>query len=303
MSLKRNIRFYQDNLIPVNKLSTELLPEINNIIYEAQGDNETLWIEESTKQLAEWNNIFKSTYIRWALAINGLHLAQEKYSKPEFYENKQFTISGIRKNGENHIVRPIMYWDGQTAAKSHFETVNMIASYGLIDLYGLFEEAILSLFRIYRYHHPEQVLIGPENKEMRKLLKNKDNEPDAWEEAWNERLDNWQRKKVYQGIDKILIGYYKSSGLEKPSDFKDTEVEDWAYTLKGISVLRNCLIHGTYNVPKELAEFSGKEKSFEFKFDEGEPIELDTKHLMSVELFSKQLLGAINVSLMEKIAK
>jgi len=113
------------------------------------------------------------------------------------------------------------------------------------------------------------------------------------------RLDNWQRKKIYDGIDKIFIGYYTTSGIKIASFYKDTTVESLATSIKGVSILRNCLIHGTYNVPKELAEIANQAKVFEFPLKEGEKIEIDIRHLMSVESFTQGLLGAINLSLIE----
>lgn len=298
MSLKRDLRFYQDNLIDIEAFPDGFLPEVNNIIYE-NGDGNFQWIEESTKELAEWNNIFRSTYVRWALTINGLHVARDKYNDPNFYQNKAFTVGGFVNDNNTPKIGNLLVLDGQSAAKAHFETVNMIASYGIIDLYGLIEECILSLFRIYWNHHPEKMLRGPENKNARKLLREKENSPEPWEAYWKERLDNWQRNKVYDGIDKIFAGYYATCGMKIPSSYKDTTIESLSTSLKGVSILRNCLIHGTYNVPKELADTANQEKVFEFPLAEGDKIELDTRHLMSVEFFIQGLLGAINISLME----
>jgi hypothetical protein len=300
MSLKRDLRFYQDNLIPIESFSEEFLPKVNNIIYE-NGDGDFQWIEESTKELAEWNNIFRSTYIRWALTINGLHVARDKYNDPKFYENKAFSVGGYINDKDEPKFGNLLVLDGKSAAKAHFDTVNMIASYGIIDLYGLIEECILSLYRIYWNHHPEKMLKGPENKEARMIFREKDNNPEKWNTYWVERLDKWQRKKIFEGIDNIFKGYYTSSGLKIPSSYKDTTLETLSTSLKGVSILRNCLIHGSYNVPKELAEIANQKKVFEFQLNEGDKIELDTKHLMSVEFFIQGLLGAINISLIEFI--
>jgi len=179
MSLKRDLRFYQDNLIPIESLPENFLPKVNNIIYE-NGNGEFQWIEESTKELAEWNNIFRSTYIRWALAINGLHVAQEKYNDPNFFNHKAFTVGGLINNNGSPEMGNLLVLDGKTAAKAHFDTVNMIASYGLIDLYGLIEEFILSLYRIYWNHHPKEMLRGPENKDARRIYNNRESSPEEW---------------------------------------------------------------------------------------------------------------------------
>lgn len=298
MSLKRDLLFSRENIIPIETFGIDNLPEINNIIFSTDKE-ELKWVEYCTSKIGEWRSKFRSAYIRWAISINGLHLGQEKYSKAEWKTQNQFRIDCYRTKGVSTIKEPLIFWDGDTAAKAHFETVNMIASYGIIDMYSLFEEFLFDFFRTYKFMNPRKFITGKENKELRNLYNNKETNPEQWELAWNERLDNWQRKKIYEGIDKTFIGFFNVTSLKKPKNYKVTTPETWAETLKSISILRNCLVHGTTTYPKDLAEISKKPHGLGFNFIEGEKIELNTKHLMIIEMFSDQLLSAMNLSLIE----
>lgn len=298
MSLKRDLLFSRENIIPIQSFGFDNLPEINNIIFSTDKE-ELKWVENCTSKIGGWRSKFRSTYIRWAISINGLHLGQEKYSKTEWKSQNKFRIDCYRTKGNTTVKEPLIFWDGDTAAKAHFETVNMIASYGIIDLYSLFEEFIFDFFRTYKFLNPKKFITGTDNKEIRKLYNDRQRNPEEWESAWKEKLDKWQRKKIYEGIDKTFIGFFNVTNLKKPDNYKVTTPETWAETLKSISILRNCLVHGTTTYPKDLAEISKKPHGLGFNFTEGEKIELNTNHLMAIELFAEQLLNAMNLSLVE----
>lgn len=48
-------------------------------------------------------------------------------------------------------------------------------------------------------YNPGNFIVGKENKPLRDLYNNRKTDPKAWETAWNERLDAWQRKKFMTG--------------------------------------------------------------------------------------------------------
>jgi hypothetical protein len=123
---------------------------------------------------------------------------------------------------------------------------------------------------------------------------------EAWKTAWDERLDKWQKKRIYDGLNKVFLSYMEVAGLKTPSIHKLATVETWADTIKGIGALRNCFAHGMVIVTKELSDFSQKPHSMLFNFVEGEPLKIELKHLQSVECFLDQLLTAINLSLIER---
>ena len=298
MSLRRDLLFFQENRMPIDSADLVSASSIQNIIIETDRPD-LKWIEESTKSIGEWRNTATSCYIRWALSINGLHIAAEKYSDPNWQRTKAFVVTGLVMRDGQPEHGAIVTWKGQKPAEAHLETVRMLASYGLIDLCSVLEEMLLKFYRIYKEYNPEEFIKGPDNQTLRKLFRNRENEPEAWSTAWKQRLDKWQRNKLYDGLAGILLSYYNVTGLKKPSWYKETSPETWAETLNGIAILRNCLIHGTKTVPKELADISGKPFSLEFPFVEGEPIEIDKRHLEAVELFVTKLLDAINDSLVE----
>ncbi|HLO69677.1 MAG TPA: hypothetical protein VK167_02330 [Flavipsychrobacter sp.] len=298
MSLKRNLTFAEQKIIHVNTPVLSHLPRVDNIIYKSELED-LKWIEASTTKIGEWRNVFMSTYIRWAISINGLHIAHEKYSAWD--GNRQFFVTGLvqKRKGPAELVR-LVEWDGQTAATAHIQTVGMLASYGIIDLYSCFEECIFDFYRTYLFHNPGNFIIGKENRKLRRLYSNRIDNPDSWLNAWNERLDSWQRKKMYDGLDSVFLSYMKLSGLEKPSLYQHTTPETWAETLKAIALLRNSLIHGAKTISAELATITQKKHGLSFNFKEGEEINLNTKHLMAIELFAGQILTALNLSLIEK---
>lgn len=300
MSLKRELKFFENYKVTSPAIDNLIFKELGCIIYDSGENPKYKWIEKSTIVLREFSDIIKSTYIRWALAINGLNLGHEKYNKEDF-KGKAFSITSARfVNGDITRVN-IMAWDGPTAGQNHLDTVNMLASYAIIDLYSLLEELILKLFKIYWFYNPENMLVGKENRSLRILYRDKDSNPEAWESAWNERLDKWQRNKIYDGIGKIFISYYSSASLKVPKDRKEFTIENISTTLKSISILRNCLIHGSPSIPKELAEISNIDKVNEFPFLEGEKIELNLNHLISIEQFTNAFVATLNISLIEKL--
>jgi hypothetical protein len=299
MSLGRNLKFVGHEIYHVSGPEFRGLPQIDNVIYRTEIE-ELKWIEETTSKIGEWRDIFRSTYIRWALAINGLHIASSKYKDPKWRRNNKFIVRGYRIKDEVSYEAQLAKWDGDVASEAHLKSANMIASYGIIDLYACFEELIFDFYRLYLMRNPSSLLVGPENKELKKKFRDKESEPEEWNSALKERLDKWHRNKLYDGLHKVLLSYLNTAGLEKPSSYKHSTPETWAETLRGIAILRNSLTHGEKYVSQELAEISHKPHGLNFKFNTGDEINLSVHHLMSVELFGDQLLTAMNLSMVEK---
>lgn len=303
MSLGRNIRFVGHRMYPVSGFEIESLPKIDNIVYKTDIP-QLKWVEESTLKIGEWRDTIRSTYIRWAITINGLHVAADKYKDPAWKANNQFYVTGFRMEaGVIPTVAKLVTWDGDYASDAHLKTVNMIASYGIIDLYGCFEELIFDFYRSYLTYNPGNFIVGPDNRALRKLYNDQEKNPDGWNLAWQDRLNKWQRKKIYEGLDQVFLQYFQTAGLEKPKSYTHTTPTTWAETLKGIGILRNCLTHGEKKIPKDLADISQKPHGLGFNFTAGNDISLSTKHLMSIELFADQLLSALNLSIIEKAEK
>ena len=299
MSLKRELKFFENYKITSKAIDNLIFKDSLHLLYK-NSEIEHRWIEKSSFLLRDYTDIIKSTYIRWALCVNGLNLGFEKYSKEDF-KDKAFVIQSTRFVDSVYTNVNIMAWDGDTSAKNHIETVNMLASYAIIDLYSLLEELVLKLFRTYWFYNPEEMIKGRENRNLRILYRDKEDNTERWENAWNERLDNWQRKKIYEGIGKIFTSYFSTCRLKTPKENDEFTLDNISKTLKGISVLRNCLVHGTSIVTKELEVVSNLDKINEFSFKEGDKIELTLEHLKSIEQFTNAFIAYLNIVLMERL--
>lgn len=272
-------------------------PPIQNFIVEAKSPDDA-WINETTSKIGDWRAVFRSTYFRWALAINGLSVA-EKHYRDRSGEPRGFTISSIRPDG----LEQIALWDFETASRNHGETIPMLAAWGMTDLYSAMEEFVFDFYKVYLNQHPDSLLRGDEFRRLRRLRLNAAHSPEnaqAWKDGWAERLVSWQRKRIYDGLGRVFLLYAETTGLKAPSFYEQTTVETWADTIKGIGELRNCFAHGTTIVTKELSEFSKGPHSMLFDFQEGQPLKIELRHLQSVECFLDQLLTALNLSLMER---
>jgi hypothetical protein len=277
----------------------------DNLILEAKSDK-TMWIEETTKKIGDWRGIFRSSYIKWALAINGLFLAKEKYEREVDNETFLFQVKSLRQEPEGAKQTTIAEWDAAKAAKVHFDTVPMICTYGFTDLYNCLEEFVFDFYRIYWRYNPDSLIKGTEFRHLRKLKEeaNGSEESNAlWEKSFNERLDNWQRKRLYNNLGKVFLSYCNEAGIKKPKNYKISTPETWAESITGISVVRNTIVHGGKVVSKELGEFCKTPYSLGFDFVEGEELKITLTKLQMVELFTNQLLTALNISLSELYVK
>lgn len=180
-----------------------------------------------------------------------------------------------------------------------------MAAYGVGDLYGAIEDILFEFAEIFYRHNPRSLVQGrePADKEIRRLWERRasgEAAEAAWNEAWQARFDNWRRRKVYDGLPRLLKGLFQAADLKRPSHYQHTDINTWAGTLGMIALLRHHVVHGAPTVSAELAAHSGKPTSLTFDFTEGEPLDVKLHHLQSVECFIDQLLGALNLSLLEK---
>lgn len=276
---------------------------VSNIIVEPT-DPDLQWINESTRKFGDWRATFRSAYISWALTINGLHKANEKYAAESWKKGHQFKIDSVRATPSGLSKQPIAIWEGGQVAEAHLKPLNMLNAYGLIDLYSCLEEFVFGLYRIFWWSNPRQIMQGREFADLRRIHSRKDDgetEESEWKAAFEERLDSWQRKKLYEGLDKVLLAYCEHAGIQAPSAYRHTTVETWAETIKGVALARNCLAHGEIIVPEELGEFCKTPYSMTFDFVEGRELQIELYHLMGLECFLDQLLDALNVAFVERV--
>lgn len=276
---------------------------ITNLIANAK-TAQGKWIEQATALIGPARAEFRSTYIRWALAINGLHVAAEKYLDRGWQAtHAEFFVTSIRADNEGQAsTEKIAQWDGPTAARNHMATAPMLVAYGVIDLYACLEEWVFDLYSAFLQAYPAVLIKGEDFRELRRLQRDaaSGREPKAkWENAWKERLDNWQRKRMYDGIDKVFLAFCNETGLKRPATYKHTDIPTWVESLRLVAVLRNSLMHGAETVNEELASLCNKPHSLGFAFKDDDVLNLELRHLQSVECFTDQFLTAINLSLFE----
>ena len=265
--------------------------------------NEEKWIQETTEAIAEWRGIFRSAYMKWAITVNGLFIDKERYDKIDS-SSFLFNINSLRPVDKEYKLVPIAEWDAQTAAKAHFDSISLVSAYGLTDMYSCLEEFVFNLYRIYWKGNPDKLIQGKEFGKLRFLKNNShlgQQEKMNWEQAFNERLDCWQRRKVFDNLGKVFLAYCNEIALRIPSNYTITSIETWAECITGLSIIRNCIMHGNLNVPKELADFCKKPYSLGYNFRENDELKIEFHHLQQFELFLNQLLTGINLALIEKI--
>jgi hypothetical protein len=289
-----------------------LLPaEIDNFIIEPQ-DPALKWVGELTARIGPWRAKMRSTYIRWALSINGLEVASDKYADPSWQRvNKEFVVTSLRPADEPRadarrevVPTVIAGWDGPKAAEAHRQTMPMLAAFGLIDLYANLEEFVFEVYKIYLNANRDQLLKGEEFRLLRRLKREAETEPGKryeWERAWQERLKGWHRKRLYDGLGKVFRGFCNSAGIRRPSFYEHSTIESWCESIEIIALIRNCLTHGVDTVSPELAFACQRPHAMTFDFEEGKTLSIRLYHLQGVELFCHQLLTALNISFVEKV--
>jgi hypothetical protein len=273
---------------------------VQNLIHKSDKP-EHQWICETTARIGEWRSKSRTTYMRWALTINGLCVAVERYQ--DWPDDKRFHVRSIRfPRGR---IEPVVLaeWTGAEAAANHRETTTLMSSYGISDLFGVLEEIVFAAYRIFLDHNPQALLRGPEFNELRQLRARAKEDATAreeWHAQWNDRVEKWQRNRLYDGLGAVFLSFMRDAGLQKPHWYQHSTPETWAETIGGIGELRNLITHGVGTVSRKLAEFSAKPTSMTFDFKEGEPLDVKLMHLMGVDAFIDQLLTALNASLIER---
>lgn len=273
-----------------------------NLIIRFDEDSPHKWIEFTLEQLGDWRAELRSTYIRWALAINAVVEAANLYeAKSEAKsEDTMFLVKTLRHTG----VATLKSMNFKEAARSHLKTQPMLVAYGFIDMYACLEETILRMFRTYWTHNPAKMLTGRDHSDARALFRESKTDDAArarWQEFWTKRLDKWQQEKIYQGLDRVFIGYINTTGLKGPSVYKETTPETWAQSIKQISLIRNALTHGVMSVTEEIESACNRRWLSNFTFKKGDPLTLRLDHLMAVECFCDALLTALNICMIELV--
>ena len=301
MSARGQFDLVGHNLIRYEEFSLGNLAAANNVIVPPDNPDDE-WTRTLMHKIGEWRAVLRSTYIRWAMAINGLHVAAAKYKSETL--PKEFVVTSVRvdKSGTART-EVIAKYSFQEAAEAHLKVQGMLCAHGFIDLYAGLEEIVFDFYRKYLSEKPDILMRGPEFAKLRKLRRESSSSEKAkaaWSEALNHRLDEWQRKKLYDGLDKVFLAFCQNAELQTPSGYTETSIQSWAKTIAGISLIRNLLIHGENTVPQVLSDFCKEPYSLGFTFEAGKPLRLSLLHIQLLEAFSDQLLTALNLSLVER---
>lgn len=299
------LNFIERESVPIMAPGALELENVKWFEFEVSGED-LMWIQEINEAVMEFGGVFHSIFLRWAVTINGLYVAADKYSDPE-WKNKglSFAVQGIRnrKDGSGPELTNVRVWDGSMASEVHSSSIPMLAAWAFCNMYSCLEEFVFNMFRKYLDSNPLEICKGSDFREIRKLYnerKDSIEKHDAWKTAWNERVESWHRKKLYDGLEKVFNNFINKTQIKIPSFYEgEYDYEDIAKTLGGISLIRNCFIHGVSTVPKKLEEFcEGYQSSF-FQFKEGDKFELSIHDLATLEHFTDTFTQTLNNSLFE----
>jgi hypothetical protein len=277
-----------------------LAGRVTNLIHVSEKPGEQ-WIVETTKGIGDWRAVIRTTHMRWRIAIDALLQAAEDCSR--LPDSQCFSVTALRagERGAEEIV--LGEWSGEEAASNHCQTAQLLPAYGIADILGAWEETQFAMYRIFLNYHPQALMKG-EHKNLRPIYYSRHKNAagaDAWHCAWKQRLDEWQRRKLYDGLGKIFLGYMYQTGLKRPSMYHRATIEDWADNIEAVAELRNLITHGGAIVSEKLGAIGTKPASMGFDFVVGEPLRVELRHLKLVECFFDQLLSAINLALIEKV--
>lgn len=265
---------------------------INNVVVD--DGNQQSWHYLLTSQIGDWRADFRSCYIRWSVALNGLHIAASKYSDPIWQKNNAFVVRSLDVSGSVEVAK----WRGPQAAEAHLAAAPMLIAFGIVDLFACLEEIIFKAIRIFLWSDPTQIIRGEEFRELRRLrgqAANSKEKREEWESQLQERIDNWHRKKLYDGLESAYLAFCSWAKLSGQAPPSNDQPEVWAKIIRTIAVLRNCLIHGATIVPKELADLSQSKVSPVIPRNEGDKLSVYLPDLQAIQFKGERLLTSLNV--------
>jgi hypothetical protein len=274
------------------------LHSITNVLHETDKEEER-WIAESTARLGDWRDMSRTVYLRWSLTMNAMEIARDHYAALPNDRALQ-TVTLRAPDGLARQV-PLAIWSGPEASKNYAASQELVAAYGFADLYGVIEDITFDAYEIYLRHHPEPLMQGANYKSLRQAWRGREKNQDAWRRAWSERYDAWRRKKLYDGLGRVVRNYWAGAGLRAPSNYRLTDIGDWVATTEMFGKLRNHIKHSATHVTPELAEACAIRTNMGFSFKEGDALVVELHHLMAIECFVDQYLTALNISLLELV--
>lgn len=264
------------------------------------------WIRDVNSTVMDFGGVFHSIYLRWATTINGLHVATKALRDPQWNEKMTgLAVIGFRNDPAGGGPRQINVreWDRLSAAQVHESSVPMLAAWAFCNMYACLEEFVFKMFRIYLEANPMEICDGDDFKHLRKAYADKEKgvaQEQTWKELWSDRMESWHRKKLYDGLEKVFNNFVGRTRLLIPVSYEGNfNYSDIAKTLGGISLIRNCFIHGATTVPESLGEFCKTFQSQFFNFKTGDKFSISNHELAALEYFTDTFTQTLNMSLME----
>ncbi|GBR18738.1 hypothetical protein [Asaia spathodeae] len=241
----------------------------------------------------------RSCYIRWALTINALHAAHDRYeNNPDIalqvWFIRQKSIFAPRLD-------PMLTLDNDKTKKNTRKCIDVISAYGIYDIYGCFEEIIFDLYEVYLRYLPNQLLQGDEYRELRRMYRNR-HESDAarieWETAFSRRLEDWRRKKTYSPLAKTFEALLGDVNLLKIGCFSDGANLNGVIRVIDIAAeLRNIITHGGHTVTDRLDALCLGGADMLFPFKKGMEIVVSRNEFSAVEFYFDKTIFDINASI------
>jgi hypothetical protein len=274
------------------------LGSIQNLIWRTD-DPRTKWIERATERIGDWRSFVRSVYMRWAITINALHIARDRYrDRPD----AMLAVDVLRPSSDGPQRVHLAVWDPPTAAANYDASIPLLAAYGVQDLYGALEEIVFALYELFLADHPEEIIGGPQFRPLRALRRSASDGPEqaeAWAGAWAQRLEQWRRNRSYDGLHRVFASFWAAAGLQRPSWYALSDIEDWTRTIETIGEIRHLIVHGENAVSDRLGDLCAAQPNLGLEFRKGERLEVHLVDLMIVEQFLDRLLTTINLSMFE----
>jgi len=299
------LNFIERQMVPIMSPDYDQEKPIKWIEFECSTP-EKKWIYDVNTITMDFGGVFHSIFLRWAVTVNGLHVAAEKYKSQEWANSgKGFAVTGIRnaEDGSGPNQTYVRIWDGKMASEVHASSIPMLASWAFCNMYSCLEEFVFKIFKVFLDAHPLTICKGDQFRDLRRAYRERELNGDRlseWNEKWSNRLNSWHRNKLYDGIEKVFNNFIQQSGLEIPSSYKGKyDYSDIAKTLDGISMIRNCFIHGETEVPNELGEFCKTFQSTLFQYKSGDKFAITLHELATLEHFTDTFTQTLNTSFFE----
>ncbi len=211
-SLRSRVRFSEQRVVEMDDPILFRPGSVQNLIYRTD-DPALKWIETATSRIGDWRAAERSVFMRWAITINALHVARDRYrDAPEIL----LTIDTLRPSAQGSQRVHLDAWRGEQAARNHDATIHTMAAYAVQDMHGILEEIVLELYEVFVRGNPQLLMRGDDYKALRAAFRAKDageTEAAAYAEMWEQRIAGWRRNRTFDGLHRVFRTFWDAAGL------------------------------------------------------------------------------------------